>query len=850
MARKPNKKVARKKVVSQPRKAGSRPAWALLLFTIAVLLLVAIFDYNSGQYHADPPTDTNLVGHLGSFLGFYGFHYLGASIFLLPVYLMWIGVRFLIQQQPRKRAMTSAAAFASLICAAGLIAMLGADSSGGLFQDQLSHGCGGVLGELIAPILLEPYVGLFGSYFILLMGFTVGSMIVFTDNLGRCVDYVQSIYFGFFERLTASKEARKALRAERTERKRIAKEEAAAAKAQAKADRSAAKTSKQLERSTADEDEFDQGQEDDHRPSLLPASMSSPAGLTRKTVKKKPAISKQAEPVAEVPDVLSEPVEDVEPAKPKFDPSMIKVVSEQKTEKAVASIPERRGDYVFPPLSLLAEPQGIGSMHQEDHAGTMGALVRTLDEFGVKVIPGEIHTGPVITRYEVKPAPGVRVEKIVNLDKNIALGLQAMSVRILAPVPGKGTVGIEVPNKVAEAVCMRDIVESKAWADANAEIPVVLGKDVTGKPMVMDLTKMPHVLIAGSTGSGKTVCINAIIASLLYHSGPEDLRFIMVDPKVVEMQMYNALPHMLIPVVTEAKKVPGALKWLIAEMEHRYQIFAKTNVRNIAGFNAKLLKDKEEQAKAEAMDAEMTPEERAAVSNMEVPRDDDAFEIPKKKLPYIVCVIDELADLMMVAPADIETCIARIAQLARAAGIHLVLATQRPSVNVVTGVIKANLPSRISFKVASKIDSRTILDGGGAEALIGKGDMLFIPPGTSSLVRAQGAFVSDDEINAIVEFLQEKNDPPVFAEAVQQQIDAGGEEGGGIEGGEEADELLPDAIDVLRSTKRASTSMLQRRLRVGYNRAARLMEVLEDRGIVGPENGSSPREILVDLDVM
>jgi len=850
MARKPNKKVARKKVVSQPRKAGSRPAWALLLFTIAVLLLVAIFDYNSGQYHADPPTDTNLVGHLGSFLGFYGFHYLGASIFLLPVYLMWIGVRFLIQQQPRKRAMTSAAAFASLICAAGLIAMLGADSSGGLFQDQLSHGCGGVLGELIAPILLEPYVGLFGSYFILLMGFTVGSMIVFTDNLRRCADYVQSIYFGFFERLTASKEARKALRAERTERKRIAKEEAAAAKAQAKADRSAAKTSKQLERSTADEDEFDQGQEDDHRPSLLPASMSSPAGLTRKTVKKKPAISKQAEPVAEVPDVLSEPVEDVEPAKPKFDPSMIKVVSEQKTEKAVGSIPERRGDYVFPPLSLLAEPQGIGSMHQEDHAGTMGALVRTLDEFGVKVIPGEIHTGPVITRYEVKPAPGVRVEKIVNLDKNIALGLQAMSVRILAPVPGKGTVGIEVPNKVAEAVCMRDIVESKAWADANAEIPVVLGKDVTGKPMVMDLTKMPHVLIAGSTGSGKTVCINAIIASLLYHSGPEDLRFIMVDPKVVEMQMYNALPHMLIPVVTEAKKVPGALKWLIAEMEHRYQIFAKTNVRNIAGFNAKLLKDKEEQAKAEAMDAEMTPEERAAVSNMEVPRDDDAFEIPKKKLPYIVCIIDELADLMMVAPADIETCIARIAQLARAAGIHLVLATQRPSVNVVTGVIKANLPSRISFKVASKIDSRTILDGGGAEALIGKGDMLFIPPGTSNLVRAQGAFVSDDEINAIVEFLQEKNDPPVFAEAVQQQIDAGGEEGGGIDGGEEADELLPDAIDVLRSTKRASTSMLQRRLRVGYNRAARLMEVLEDRGIVGPENGSSPREILVDLDVM
>jgi S-DNA-T family DNA segregation ATPase FtsK/SpoIIIE len=538
-----------------------------------------------------------------------------------------------------------------------------------------------------------------------------------------------------------------------------------------------------------------------------------------------------------------------EPKKPALDPATIKIISGEKTEKAAARIPERRGDYVFPPLNLLSEAPDIGNQSPEDHAGTMQALVRTLEEFGVKVIPGEIHTGPVITRYEVTPAPGVRVEKIVNLDKNIALGLKAMSVRILAPVPGKGTVGIEVPNKIAQAVCMRDIVESKAWAEANAEIPIVLGKDVTGKPMVTDLTKMPHVLIAGSTGSGKTVCINAIIASLLYHSGPEDLRFIMVDPKVVEMQMYNSLPHMLIPVVTEPKKVPGALKWLIAEMDHRYQIFAKSNVRNIAGFNAKIAKDKEEQAKA--MDAEMSPEERAALQQMEVPRDDDAFEVPKKKLPYIVCVIDELADLMMVAPADIETCIARIAQLARAAGIHLILATQRPSVNVITGVIKANLPSRISFKVASKIDSRTILDGGGAEALIGKGDMLFIPPGTSNLVRAQGAFVADEEINAIVEFLKEKNEPPQFAEEVQKQIDAGGEDPQGDDGGPtDGDEMLPQAIDVLRSTKRASTSMLQRRLRIGYNRAARLMEELEDRGIVGPENGSSPREIMVDLDSM
>lgn len=852
MARNSKKKVAKKKVVSQPRKARSRPIIALLFFTFAALVFVAVFDYNSEQYNSTNPTDTNLVGQFGSFLGFHGFHYFGVSIWLLPLYLLWMGVRFLIQQEPRKRLITSLVAVASLFCASGLAAMLAetGQAQGGVFENQLSNGFGGVIGEMIAPTLLQPYIGTFGAFLILMMGFVIGSILIFTDNLGRFFDYLQNSYRGFLEGRTESKATRKQLKAEKAEAKRVAKLEAAQAKLEAKAERAAAKAAQKAKPAAA-EPEDDEPEADDGRPrSLLRGGLSAPPGLKRAdekiTPKARAEAKKKPKPLMEEP----EPPVDVPAAvKPKFDPSMIKVISGQKAEKAtVANIPERRGDYVFPPLSLLAEPHD-GEVSPEDHTGTMEALVQTLEEFGVKVIPGEIHTGPVITRYEVTPAPGVRVEKIVNLDKNIALGLKAMSVRILAPVPGKGTVGIEVPNKIAQAVCMRDIVESKAWAEANAEIPVVLGQDVTGKPMVMDLTKMPHVLIAGSTGSGKTVCINAIIASLLYHSGPEDLRFIMVDPKVVEMQMYNALPHMLIPVVTEAKKVPGALKWLIAEMEHRYQIFAKTNVRNIAGFNAKLLKDKEEQAKAEAMDSEMSAEERHALNNMEVPRDDDAFEIPKKKLPYIVCIIDELADLMMVAPADIETCIARIAQLARAAGIHLVLATQRPSVNVVTGVIKANLPTRISFKVASKIDSRTILDGGGAEALIGRGDMLFIPPGTSNLVRAQGAFVSDDEIEAIVAFLQEKNEPPVFAEEVQKQIDLGGEDGD--DGGpSDGDELLPDAIDVLRSTKRASTSMLQRRLRIGYNRAARLMEELEERGIVGPENGSSPREIMVDLDVM
>jgi S-DNA-T family DNA segregation ATPase FtsK/SpoIIIE len=391
---------------------------------------------------------------------------------------------------------------------------------------------------------------------------------------------------------------------------------------------------------------------------------------------------------------------------------------------------------------------------------------------------------------------------------------------------------------------MRELLEAEDWAAAKAELPVALGKDVSGKPLVSDLSKMPHLLIAGATGSGKSVCINSIIASVLYSKSPKDVKLIMVDPKVVELKIFNSLPHMLIPVVTEPKKVPAALKWLLGEMEQRYQIFAKANVRNIAGFNSR---KRGSAAPAPAADAQ------ASLTGVDPLADD--IEIPDR-LPYIVAIIDELADLMMVAPAEIETSIARLAQLARAAGIHLIIATQRPSVNVITGVIKANLPSRIAFQVASQVDSRTIMDTKGAETLIGRGDMLFSPPGTSKLVRAQGAFVSDEEVQQMVEFLK-RNGPPQYAQSVQAQIDraAKEDEDGDEGGGEDEDlgddgELYQQAIDVLKSTKRASTSMLQRRLRIGYNRAARIMEIMEEKGIVGPENGSSPREILVDPDTL
>jgi S-DNA-T family DNA segregation ATPase FtsK/SpoIIIE len=410
-------------------------------------------------------------------------------------------------------------------------------------------------------------------------------------------------------------------------------------------------------------------------------------------------------------------------------------------------------------------------------------------------------------------------------------------------------VGIEIPNRTPTPVGMREILESEDWVSAKAEIPIALGKDVSGKPLISDLAKMPHLLIAGATGSGKSVCINSIIASIVYRKSPKDLRLLMVDPKVVELKVFNSLPHMLIPVVTEPKKVPSALKWLLGEMESRYQLFAKVGVRNIVGFNGR------KKAPGGTGDGSAGVAGQGGLSGI-APSVTSAAELEAMpaRLPYIVAIIDELADLMMVAPAEIETSIARLAQLARAAGIHLIIATQRPSVNVITGVIKANLPSRIAFQVASQVDSRTILDGKGADTLIGRGDMLFSPPGSSRLVRAQGAFVSDEEVADFVKFL-EVNGPPKYAENVQNQIedDAAANSDNDEEevaDGESADDekLYAKAMGVLRATKRASTSTLQRRLRIGYNRAARIMDLMEERGVVGPENGSSPREILIDLD--
>ena len=534
-------------------------------------------------------------------------------------------------------------------------------------------------------------------------------------------------------------------------------------------------------------------------------------------------------------------------------PARSKSFARRTKPLAVASAPII-GNYKLPPMEILnyPDPNVKPTESKEDLMANARLMQNTLAQFDIEVALGDITKGPTITRYELHPAPGVRLEKISALSNNLAAALKAENVNILAPIPGKSSVGIEVPNLVKTKVIMRDLLESEEWRNTKARIPLALGKDVYGKPVIADLAEMPHLLIAGSTGSGKSVCINSITASLLYRFSPDQLRFVMIDPKVVELQHYNALPHLVVPVVTDPKKVVLALRWVVNEMEKRYQIFARVGVRNIKSFNERTHVVKESpqpelplKAKKERVEAGSDGFAVELDEEIVVPRDDDIV-IPEK-LSYIVVIIDELADLMLVAPADVEMSIARITQMARAAGIHCIVATQRPSVDVITGVIKANIPARIAFQVASKVDSRTILDGMGADKLLGKGDMLYVPPGSSRLLRAQGVLVTDQEVQSIVDFIAKQGKPSYEMDIHQQLSKPVAElEGGG--GSDEDEGLIKQCIEVIRSEQKASVSLLQRRLRLGYTRAARIMDELEDRGIVGPNKGAEPRDILIDLD--
>ena len=509
--------------------------------------------------------------------------------------------------------------------------------------------------------------------------------------------------------------------------------------------------------------------------------------------------------------------------------------SEEEIQKEIADVvqemapaaaqPEKK--YVFPPVDLLKAGSGKKSANTESQLReTANKLQQTLKTFGVNVTVTNISCGPAVTRYEIQPEMGVKVSKIVGLADDIKLNLAAADIRIEAPIPGKAAVGIEVPNKENVTVAFRDLIESKEFKESKSKISFAVGKDIAGKTKVTDIAKMPHLLIAGATGSGKSVCINTIIMSILYKADPSEVKLLMIDPKVVELSVYNGIPHLMIPVVTDPKKASGALHWAVAEMTDRYEKFAQANVRDINGYNAK-------------------------VDSIEVP---EGQERPQK-MPQIVIIVDELADLMMVASNDVEEAICRLAQLARAAGIHLVIATQRPSVNVITGLIKANMPSRIAFAVTSGVDSRTILDMNGAEKLLGKGDMLFNPQGAPKPIRVQGAFVSDEEVSEVVEYIKEHNGDAQYNDSVQQKMESlqsSGSNSVSISDSDAADDgrdaYFVDAATIIVDKEKASIGMLQRYLKVGFNRAARIMDQLEEAGIVGPEEGTKPRTVLMNKE--
>lgn len=507
----------------------------------------------------------------------------------------------------------------------------------------------------------------------------------------------------------------------------------------------------------------------------------------------------------------------IQPDQQPLQPSELIQTETAREAETLQSEPEEEQPpvYQFPPLDLFEKNDaGEDPGAQEELKHNADLLVKTLDSFGVRTRVLDICRGPTVTRYELQPQAGVKISRITSLADDIALNLASAGVRIEAPIPGKPAVGIEVPNRIKSPVGIRGILESPAYQKCTSALPLALGKDIAGAAQVADLCKMPHLLIAGSTGSGKSVCVNSIIMGFLYNSSPEDVKLILIDPKVVELAEYNGIPHLLMPVVTEPRKAAGALGSAVAEMERRYHLFAENNVRDIRSFNR-------------------------------LAQTDETLE----KLPYIAIIIDELADLMMVAGKEVEDYICRIAQKARAAGMHLIVATQRPSVDVITGLIKANIPSRVAFAVSSQVDSRTILDSGGAEKLLGMGDMLFLPVGASKPIRIQGTFVKDEEISAVLDFIKQGSsaqyNEAMIAEMEKRTVQEKAAEGG-TEGGSERDPMLEQAVQVVIDAGQASTSLLQRRCKLGYARAARIMDEMEELGIIGPYQGAKPREVLIN----
>jgi DNA segregation ATPase FtsK/SpoIIIE and related proteins len=828
--------------MAKPANTAVSEALGVLLLGVGVLLLLALVSYDPADvpswlfFNTVVPSNekiSNFIGIVGVIGAGLLYFFLGAAAYLLAVTLLGFGAAKMCFPKVRMADRTGWAAL-FLICGASLLSLQSwfLQDWGRTFRIE---GPGGWLGHWIGTKAFGNALGSVGSVIVLGVLYFV-SLILLTGF--HPIRFVKACIRHVADFLAARRERRRA----RLDEQRLFEEN------QRKLDREALRLEKKTRKKTA-----------------------------------KPSPEPEPEPEPEPPANLPEP-KIIDATAPKPKPTLAELEARKKANQpkpAPALQAIHLENYTLPELDLLdaADADGHTPTDPAELKSTQEVILDTLAQFGIQASPGDITKGPTITRYELYPAKGVRVDRITSLERDIARATRAERINILAPIPGKDTVGIEIANAKKVKVTLRELFESDAWVNTKAKLPLALGKDVYGNVIIADLAQMPHCLVAGTTGSGKSVCINAIIASLLYRFTPEQLRFIMIDPKVVEMQLYNTLPHLVTPVVTEPKKVLLALRWVVDEMELRYRIIAKCGVRNIAAFNARPKPKSQAELDAEREKAgeenpgdkpteqegpveidttsesdyenhpdapDLEPDEAVnePPRKIKVPRDADDLVIPDF-MPYIVVIIDELADLMQTAPADVESAIARIAQKARAAGIHLIVATQTPRADVVTGIIKANIPSRIAFQVASKIDSRVILDENGAEKLLGQGDMLYLPPGTSKLIRSQGVLVTDEEIRRVVEFVSASAEPQ-FEPAIHAKLstDAAPEE----EISEADEELVAKCLDIIKQEGRASTSMLQRRLRLGYTRAARVVDILEQRGILGPPDGAKQREILIDLN--
>ena len=806
-SRKRNKKQTKKKQDSQSFLKDE----IIILSALAAGILLLISNFGIG-------------GFVGDAVSSVLFGLFGTIAYIIPI-LLFIGIAFVISNKGNSIAYIKTAAgagFTLMVCTLFQLIMNEYTAGTRLFSyykiSSMHKDGGGLLGGIVVSALC-PAIGVIGTYVIVII-LCIICLVIITEK-----SFIRGVKKGSEKAYSSAKQDAKKRKEQaelRREKRAQEREQKAAEKERKRKDNTVSgvsfdttlvKKSPEMREITPPEDVPDLFAEE------IPSYDGREAEVSKNIVPDDITINR-AQPIMEEEAPIPEPV----PEKRKTKESKKQVeTATANVEQEIKKREEKRAkEYVFPPLSLLKHGKKSGGDSDAHLRQTAMKLQQTLQNFNVNVTVTNVSCGPSVTRYELQPEQGVKVSKIVGLADDIKLNLAAADIRIEAPIPGKAAVGIEVPNKENTAVMLRDLLETDEFQNHESKIAFAAGRDIAGKVVVADIM-MPHVLIAGATGSGKSVCINTLIMSILYKADPKDVKLIMIDPKVVELSVYNGIPHLMIPVVTDPKKAAGALNWAVAEMMKRYDLFAQYNVRDLKGYNAKV-------ETVEAIEEEGKPE----------------------KLPQIVIIVDELADLMMVAPGEVEESICRLAQLARAAGIHLVLATQRPSVNVITGLIKANMPSRIAFSVSSGVDSRTIIDMNGAEKLLGKGDMLFYPAGYQKPARVQGAFVSDKEVQAVVDFLVKNSESVQYNEEITNHVNSASVAAGGTvsgnSGADDRDAYFVDAGKFIIEKDKASIGMLQRVFKIGFNRAARIMDQLAEAGVVGEEEGTKPRKVLMSME--